>query len=112
MQNLLANFKTDLAKSFPLFLKVFFINNINIEVTINSLFDDFGVNGIVLLFFFDLRDGSRFRSRFIYNILDFFFFKYDLYEIGQMGPILKTSEFFFFTILFIVFICHCNNTGE
>ena len=110
--NFLANLRTDLAESLPVLLEAFFSHNINIEVVIDPLFDDFGGNDIVFFFFPNLKSSDRLSSRAIYYILYFFFFEYGLYEFGPLKPILKASKLLFLTFLFVIIVCHCGNGGR
>lgn len=98
-------------ESFLRNLRVFFSNNINIKVDANSLLNDFRGNGIILLFFSCLRNNSELSARFIYQILDIFFFKHGLYEIGLFKAIFTTSILIFLTFGIIVFDDHHANAS-
>ena len=49
--------------------------------------------------------------KFIYQILDIFFFKYGLYKIDLFQTILKTLTLFIFIFAVIVFDNHHTNDG-
>lgn len=107
--NPLANLKTNLAESFSVPLEDFFSNNINIKVIIDPLFDNFGGNGIIFLFFSNLKNSNRLSSKVIYYILYFIFFEHSLRKVDILRPILKVFELFLSTLLFIIIICYWSN---
>lgn len=77
-------------------LKVFFSNNINIKIYTDLLFDNFGSNCIIFLFFLNLGSKGKLILQAICNIPNFFFFKHGLCKIDPLEPILKVLEFLFF----------------
>lgn len=83
-------------------LEVYFFDNINIKVSINSLLDNFEINYIIFLFFFNLKDNNRFDLPTIYYILDIFSFKHDLHKISLLKTIFKNLKLFF--LIFVIAI--------
>lgn len=96
------NLWTNLIKCFSRFLKVYFLNNVDVKVCAKFLLDDFSDNYIILVFYPNLRSGSRFGTWFIYNISDLFFFKHSLHKIGQVETIFKIFKFFLFVFAIII----------
>lgn len=92
----------DAAKSLSKSLKVFFYNSINVEICVNSLFDNFRSHCVVFFLFFSLDGGSGFGLQAIYNISYLFFSKHGLSEISLLGPVCKACKLFsFFTIIIL-----------
>lgn len=84
INNFLTNLGSDLMESLSKFLEILFSNNINIEIAINLLFDDFIGNNIVFLFFLNLDSDSKLCKISIYHIPNLFFFKYSLYKVNSL----------------------------
>lgn len=57
--------------------------------------DYFRNNCIIFTYFFSFNSGIKFNLQIIYNVLDFFFFKDNLYDLSLLRPIFKFSKFFF-----------------
>ena len=108
----MADLRIDSAESFPVSLGTPFSNNINIKIAADPLFNDFGDNNVVFLFFSNLKGGSRLSLRAIYYIPDFFFFEDDLREISPLRLLLVVSKLLFLALLFVIFICYCGNIEE
>ena len=62
-----------MVKCFSRSLKIHFFNDIDNKISIDPLFNDFGSNCIVFLFFHGLSNNDGFILQAIYNILDLFF---------------------------------------
>lgn len=102
LTTLLANLANDLL--WP--LRVIFFNDVDIEVVVDHLLNDFRGNNIVLLFFPCLRSSDKVNIRSIYYIPDFFFIEYDLCKIGWLRPVLKAMELLFLVFAVIIFVYH------
>lgn len=87
-------------------MRVFFFNDIIIEICIDSLLNNFGSNCAIFPLFHGLGDGSRLILRAIYDIPDFFFFKHELLKFDPLKSILEASEFLFFVFAVTVFADH------
>lgn len=89
-----------------------FSNNIDIEVGVDLLLDDFGSNSIVFFLLLNLGSYSKISTRPIYYILDLFFLKHGLGKIGPLRPILEAKELLSFALAVNVFVCHFDDDLE
>ena len=83
-----------------------FSDNIDVEIGINPLLDNFENDSVVLLFFPSLDSCSRISTGPIYYILDLFLLEYSLGKIGPLRPILEVLKLLSFTLTNVVFVCH------
>lgn len=116
----LANLWADLAKYLPKLLRVFFSYDVNVEVCIDLLLDDFWSDSVVFLLFPSLSGYGEISSRSIYYIADFFFLKHNLSKVSSLRLILKAMELFTLALAIIIIVNHlddldydikCNNAG-
>ena len=91
---------------------VLFSDNVDIEVGINLLLENFGSDIIVLLLFPSLGSCNKISTRPIYYIPDLLFLKYGLDKIGLLRPIFEVTEFFSLALVVIVFICHLKGSEK
>ena len=91
---------------------VSFSNNIDIEVRVDPLFDDFKSNSIAFLFFPSLGSYSRISIGPIYYIPNLFLLEYSLRKISLLRLMLEVMELFSLTLTIVVFICHFDNNLE
>lgn len=92
-----------MAINFLRLLKKKISNNININIGVNSLFNNFGDNSIIFFFFLNLRNSNRLNTKSIYYILNLFFFKHGLNKFGLLNLIFKTLKLFFYIFIIIAF---------
>lgn len=90
-------------KSFLGSLGIFFSNNVDIEVAVNLMLDDFRSDDIILFFPSNLGGGDKLHTRLVYHILDLFFFDYSLRKVSPLGSVLKAAKFLFFALILLVF---------
>lgn len=87
-------------ESLPESLGVFFSNDIDVKICIDSLLDDFEGNYILFLFFSSLDGGGRLGLQAIYDVITLFFFKHGLNKISSLEPVFEIPKLFsFFTIV-------------
>ncbi len=91
---------------------VSFSNDVDIEVGVDPLLDDFGSNSVILLLLPSLSSCSRISTRSIYYILDLFFLEHGLSKIGPLRPILKAAELLSLPLAVVVFVHHFDDDLE
>lgn len=106
------NLQANMAKCFPRFLRVFFFNDINIKICADALLDDFSSNSIVFLILFGLGCSSGLGLQAIYNVPDFFLFKYGWRKVSLLRPIFKAAELFSLASAIIAFDSHYVRGGK
>ena len=102
----LAYLRADLPQSLPWPIWVSFSNNVDVEVGIDPLFDNFGSDSVVLLLFPSLGSYSKISTRPVYYIPDLLLFEHDLSKIGLLRPIFKVIELFSLALAIVVFVRH------
>ena len=85
---------------------VSFSNNVDVEVGIDPLFDNFGSNSVVFLLFSSLGSCSRISIRPIYFIPDLLFLEHGLGKIGLLRPIFEAMELLSLALAIVVFVYH------
>ena len=83
----MTNLQADMTDCFLGSLKVFFFNNINIEIHGFPLLNTSKSNCVVFLLFHNLGVGNELISQAIFDVSELFFCKHDLYEVSPLGPI-------------------------
>ena len=105
----LANLWIDSMRCFLGSLGVFFSNNVEIEVTIDPLLDDFWSDSIVLIFFSSLSGCGEISSRSVAYIPDLFFLKYSLIKVSLLKSIFKAMELLSLAFAVVIIVSHLNN---
>lgn len=107
--NTFVNLKTNSSKYFLGKIQISISDNVNIEIEIYPLFDDFRDDRIVFVLLPCLSSDYKFWSCCINIILYFFFFRYGLGEIGPFKLIFEIFELltFLFSIFFNGYYSFC-----
>ena len=96
-------------------VRVFFSNDVDVNIAVDSLLDDFKNDSIMLLLFLSLSSYDGVSLRYIHYIPDLFFLKHDLCKLGLLKLILKAAEFLSFDLVGVILVSHftdLNNLEE
>ena len=92
-------------------------DNIDIEVGIDPLLNNFGSDSVVFFFFPSLGSCIKISIESIYYISDLLLLEHGLGKIGPLRPIFKITELLSLAIAVVVFVRHLEggkkcSTGE